>query len=53
MRVRIKKICMSEDGKQKCAYQDTKVCSMCSVFAGQRYHSPEKRKCRFKGVNIK
>lgn len=53
MRVQIKKICMSEDGKQVCAFQDTKVCSLCNIHAGQRMHSFEKRTCRFKGVDIK
>ena len=52
MRVQLKKICVSEDGKKTCKHQGTDVCHGCSVYSGQRFRGHDSRPVKFACVPI-
>lgn len=51
-RVRLQKICISENGRQICSNQGTSTCRKCAIFSGQRFKGTEKRAVLFKGRDI-
>ena len=51
-RVRIKKVCVSEDGNQICMNQGASACMKCAIFSGQKFKGATKRLVLFKGVDI-
>ena len=52
MRVQLKKICVSESGKQTCRNQGTTICNKCGIKSGQRFHGHGTKSVLFKGQPI-
>ena len=52
VRIKLEKICISEDGTQICKNQGMNTCRGCGIFSGQRFKGATKRPVLFKGMDI-